>query len=88
MPRIYDEKAWKRLVATVDALPSYVAHSTYVDNRVGNRDSVPGPLANADHGSGSSAYVAAIASTAGVRFIFSAYEPKNNRWWILRAGAS
>lgn len=87
MPYIYDEKAWKRLVATANAVAGNTAYSTYVDRRVGNRDSVPGPLANADHGSGSSAFPDA-GSTAGKRLIFVAYEPPKNRWHLLRAGST
>jgi len=32
---IYDEKAWKRLVATANAV-TVTAHSTYIDNVSGN----------------------------------------------------
>lgn len=84
---IYDDKAWQRLKATANAVASYTAHSTYVDNRVHMRDGTPGPLANVDHGSGSSAFPA-LASTGGARLIYTAYEPAKNRWHVLRAMAS
>jgi len=72
MPYIYDAKAWKRLVATANAVTGNSAHSTYVDNRIGE---------------GSSAFPA-DGSSNGMRLVFVAYEPPNNRWHILRAGAT
>lgn len=69
---IYDEKAWKRLVATANAV-TQVAHSTYMDGR--QADST-------------AAFCGAISSTAGAQLIFVAYEPPKNRWHILRSAAS
>ena len=73
MPNIYDEKAWKRLVATAGAV-TYNAHSTYVDGRAGN-STVAFPLDG-------------TVVTSGHEIIFVAYEPPINRWHILRSGAS
>lgn len=69
---IYDEKAWKRLVATAGAV-TMTAHSTYVDNRPSNS---------------TAAFTALSAATAGARIVFIAYEPPKNRWHILRATSS
>ena len=69
---IYDEKAWKRLVATADAV-TQIAHSTYMDGR--QTDST-------------AAFCGAITSGAGAQLIFVAYEPPKNRWHILRSAAS
>jgi len=71
---IYDEKAWKRLVATAGAV-TQVAHSTYVDGRPANS---------------TASFVATIsgAETLGAKIVFIAYEPPKNRWHILRSAAS
>jgi hypothetical protein len=69
---IYEEKSWKRLVATVNAVVSYTAHSTYADNLATD----------------STAALPALASTGGSKFIFWAYDPVKRRKYVLRAMAS
>jgi len=69
---IYEEKAWKRLVATANAVASYTAYSTYASNLATD----------------STAALPALASTGGSKFIFWAYDPIKNRKYVLRAMAS
>jgi len=70
---IYDKAAWKRLVATADAVTTYTAVSTYVDNRAADS---------------TAAFPFATGSTGFVQVLFHAYEPAKNRHHILRTMAS
>jgi hypothetical protein len=69
---IYEEKGWKRLVATANAVASYTAYSTYIDNLATD----------------STAALPTLASTGGCKFIFWAYDPVKRRKYVLRAKAS
>ena len=69
---IYDEKAWKRLVATAGAV-GRTANSTFMDGR--QADST-------------AAFSGGVSASGGEDLVFVAYEPPKNRWHILRASAA
>lgn len=68
----YDPKAWKRLEATVSALTTFTAYSTYADHRAAN----------------STAALPADGSTGGHRIVYIARETPKNRVWIMRSGST
>lgn len=69
---IYDKAAWKRLLATADAVTTYNVSSTYADGRTAN----------------STVAFPALNSTGFVQVLFHAYEPAKNRHHIMRTTAT